>query len=462
MPTLLILLVGQGMASMDASVLVVAAPSLQASLHASAAELQLIVGVYTLAFGGLVVTGARFGDNVGHSTAFRAGLVVFTVASLVGGLAPTPEVLIAARVLQGAAAAVMTPQVLSIIQSSFDGERRARAIGAYSMILAAGVAAGQIIGGLLVSANLLAGAWRPALLLNPPIGVVLLLASRRRLPATAPSRQRLDLGGVGLLSGALVALIVSLTFGRQLGWPGWVWPCLLAALVLARAFVLWERRLAARGGRPVFDLDLFKISGVRPGMLSVWLVMGSYAGFLLMLTLYLQGNLHFTALHAGVIFAIYASGFGSASLTWRRAPQRLRAWLPTTGPLAMGAALFAIGLFARNGGWPIAAIAPLLFIAGAGHALGFSPLAHQLTTTIRPAQAGDLSGLILTVNVLSQNAGVAGLVGVYLSLAPHGSAGALTTTTGIIAGLLALAAISAGLGRDRTARARATAVEAQV
>jgi MFS family permease len=441
--TLVILLLGQGLATMDGSILVVAAPSLQSSLHVSGAELQLVVGMYILAFGALVVTGARLGDNLGRSRAFRAGLGAFTVASLVGGLAPTAAVLIGARVLQGASAALMTPQVLSIIQSSFDGERRARAIGAYSMILAVGVAAGQIVGGLLVTAHLLAAAWRPALLLNAPIGGLLLLASRGRLPAITPSRRRLDLAGVGLLSAALLALIVPLTFGRQLGWPAWTWPCLLVAAVAARAFAVCERRLAAHGGRPVVDLDLFRLPGVTLGVLTMWLVTACYAGFLLILTLYLQGPLHFTPLHAGLFFAIYASGFASASLTWTRMPERVRDRLPPVGALAMGATLLAIGLLAHSGGWPTAAAAPLLLVAGAGHAMSFSPLAHRLTTTIHPAQAADLSGLILTASVLGQVAGIAGLVDVYLSLAPHGSARALAITTGILAGVLVLAAVSA-------------------
>jgi hypothetical protein len=460
MATLVILLVGQAMASMDGSILVVAAPSLQSSLHASDAQLQLVVGMYMFAFGALVVTGARFGDNVGRDRAFRAGLGAFTVASLAGGLAPSPAVLIAARVLQGAAAALMTPQVLSIIQASFDGERRARAIGAYSMILAVGVAAGQIAGGLLISAHLLAAAWRPALLLNAPIGVLLLVASRRRLPAIEPHRQRLDIAGVGLLSAALLALIVPLTFGRQLQWPAWVWPCLLGALVAARAFGIWERRLAGRGGRPLCDLELFTLPGVTGGVLTVWLVNGCYAGFLLVLTLHLQGSLHFTPVHAGLIFAIYACGFAAASLTWPRVPEHVRPWLAPAGCLTMGLALLAVGLLARGGRWPTGAAAPLLFAGGAGHALGFSPLAHRLTTAIRPAQSADLSGVILTASVLGPVAGVAGLGGVYLSLAAHGSAHALAITTAVLAGVLALAGIGAALHLARTARAQARCVSA--
>ncbi|HEX8743457.1 MAG TPA: MFS transporter [Thermoleophilaceae bacterium] len=132
MRTLLILLTGQAMAVMDASILAVAAPSLRTSLDASGAELQLVVGAYTIAFAALVVTGARVGDAIGRRRAFLAGLGGFTCASLVGGLAPDPATLIVARAVQGAAAALMTPQVLSIIQLQYEGETRARAVGAYS------------------------------------------------------------------------------------------------------------------------------------------------------------------------------------------------------------------------------------------------------------------------------------------------------------------------------------------
>src|SRR5512132_3880161 len=232
---------------MDASILVVAAPSIRSTLHASGAELQLIVAAYTLAFGALVVTGARLGDVLGRRRAFELGLGAFTVCSVAGGLAPDPVLLIVARGFQGAAAALMTPQVLSIIQVQFEGERRARAIGAYSLILAVGVAAGQILGGLLVGAHLLAAAWRPALLINAPVGALLLVAAPRGLPVTAPGPpRRLDLAGAVVLSAALLALVLPLTFGRDAGWPTWVWPSLAACALALAAFVALERHIRAR------------------------------------------------------------------------------------------------------------------------------------------------------------------------------------------------------------------------
>ena len=438
-----ILLAGQAMASMDVSILIVASPNLRSDLGASGAQLELIVSMYTIAFAGAVVTGARLGDVLGRRRAFLIGLTAFAFASLAAGLSPTPNALIAARAVQGTAAAVMTPQVLSIIQLQFDGEVRARAIGAYSMILSTGVAAGQILGGLLVSAHVIAAAWRPALLINAPIGVVVLLAARRGLPDVARgARRRLDGGGAAILTVALLALVLPFTLGRAAGWPPWVWPSLAAAALLVVAFVTLERRIAAGGGDPLFDLDLLSLPRVAAGIAVVIVVMGCYAGFLVALTLNLQDGLGFSALHCGLIFSIYAGGFGAASLSWTRASAGVRDRLPVLGLLAMGTALLTLGPIAR-GGWQLGAIAPLLFVAGAGHACSFSPLANGLATAVRPDQAADLSGLIMTASLIGQVVGIATFVGIYLGAAPHGSAHALAITTTALATMLIASAAAA-------------------
>ena len=458
MALLVILLAGQALASMDGEILVIAAPSLRADLDASGAQLQLIVGMYTLAFGALVVTGARLGDVLGYRRVFLLGLTTFTLASLAAGLAPTPRVLIGAVALQGAAAALMTPQVLSIIQQQFAGETRARAIGAYSMVLAAGVATGMVLGGLLVSAHLLAAAWRPALLLNVPVGAAVLLGARRHLPQVAGgARRRLDPAGAAVLSATLIALIVSVTFGRDAGWPIWVWPCLAGCALALAGFVRLERRIATRGDDPLFDLDVLKLPGVAAGVGAVALVMACYTGFLVSLTLHLQGYLGFSALQAGLIFAAYAGGFATASLTWTRAGATVRGRLPVTGPLVMAAVLLAVGLIARGGAWPVALMTPLLLCGGAAHACAFSPLTARLTTVVGVEQVADLSGLVLTASLVGQVVGVAVFVGVYLSAAPQGSAHAFALTTVALAVTLVAAAGGAclaqkGIHSDKTPR----------
>jgi MFS family permease len=432
------------MATMDGSILAVTAPSLRASLDVSGAELQLIVAAYTMAFAALVVTGARLGDILGRRRAFVDGLGAFTGASLAAGLAPTALALIAARAFQGAAGALMTAQVLAIIQMQFEGEQRAKAIGAYSMILAVGVAAGQVVGGLLVSAHLTSAAWRPALLVNAPVGAVLLAGSRRALPPMAShGGKRLDLGGVALLAAALLALVVPVSFGRDYGWPVWVWPCFATCAVAISAFVALERRVRALGGQPLLDLRLLQIPPVAAGVVAVLVGMGCYAGFLVSLTLYLQDGLRFSPLHAGLIFAVYASGFAAASLTWTRVGGKVRQRLPVLGPIVMGAALLAIGLIVDQSAWPLAMTAPLLFIAGVGHACGFSPLADRLTTLVAPAHAADLSGLILTADFVGMALGAASFVGVYLSALSYRSPHALAITTGAIAAALIISAACA-------------------
>src|SRR6266851_6173464 len=205
---LAIVLIGQFMAVLDASIVNVAAPSIHAGLHASGAALQLIVAGYTISYAVLLVTGARLGDILGHRRVFQAGLVLFTLASLGCGLAPTGGALIGLRFVQGVGAAVMIPQVLSIIQRTFSGPARARAMSRYSAVLAGATVVGQVAGGLLVTANIFGSTWRPVFLVNVPIGAALLAFGARSLPSGRgePGRS-LDLPGLALLTPAVLGLV---------------------------------------------------------------------------------------------------------------------------------------------------------------------------------------------------------------------------------------------------------------
>src|SRR5579862_1711659 len=242
---LAVVLIGQFMAVLDASIVNVAAPSIHASLRASGAGLQLVVAGYTITYAVLLVTGARLGDILGHRRMFLAGLVLFTLASLGCGLAGSAGLLIALRFVQGAGAALMIPQVLSLIQRTHTGPARARAMSLYAAVIAGGAVVGQLVGGLLISADLFGSGWRPIFLVNVPVGVLLLVAGTRALPhGRGEPGRTLDLPGLALLSPAVLALVLPLVLGQPEHWPAWGWVLMAASVPLVAAFARIERRAA--------------------------------------------------------------------------------------------------------------------------------------------------------------------------------------------------------------------------
>ncbi|MCZ7379134.1 MFS transporter [Micromonospora sp. WMMC250] len=438
---LVVLLTGQAMASMDTSIAAVAAPTIRLDLAGPPALAQLVLAGYTLAFAVLVVTGARIGSRHGPARVFLLGLTGFTVASLACGLAPEPVTLVGARVVQGAMAALMVPQVLALIQATYVGTARGRAIGAYSMILALGVAAGQVAGGLLVTLDAGGLAWRTAFLVNVPVGAVLLVAGRRALaamPAAATRPAALDLPGVLLLAAAMLALVGPAVLGGDLGWPSWSTPVGVAAGVVGvGVFLRHEGRLIRRGGTPLLDVAVLTRVGVPAGLLAACLVMGCYAGFLFTLTLRLQEGLGFTALAAGLAFLPYAAGFALCGLAAPRLSGRLRDALPLIGPPLLAAVVLVVTMLTRDD-WQWLPGSLLLFVGGAAHAAGFTPLVDRLATALPAGAATAFSALISTGTLLAAVLGVTVIGGLHLTRPDTPAAAALT------AGLLLAAPVAAG------------------
>jgi MFS family permease len=420
--TLALLLAGQLMASMDSSILTVAMPRLQRELGASPTMLQAIFAGYTFAFGVLVVTGARLGDDRGHGRMFVAGLAGFTATSLLCGVSWSPAVLLAGRLAQGACAALMTPQTLQVIQRRFDGASRERAVGLYAMVLALGVCVGQVLGGVIVTG----AGWRWALLINVPIGLTLLAFAPRTLPPDERRGARLDLPGVIVLSAAMALILVPLLLGREQGWPAWVWPCLALGIGGVALFARIERRRST----PLLDPAVLREPGVSSGLTTVVAVMGAYAALLFSLTLHLQDDLGFSPLRAGLAFAAYAVGFATMSLTWRRLPP-----LPwaVVGPLALGGGALAIAALSGTA-WPLLA-EPVLFIAGAGHAAGYAPVAARTVARVKAKHAPEASALLTTGSILASSFAIATLGSLYL-------ASGLTAVAAGIAATCAIAALS--------------------
>jgi MFS family permease len=325
--------------------------------------------------------------------------------------------------------ALMIPQVLSTIQLAFSGPRLARALSYYSMVLALGVAAGQIFGGLIVGANLFGQSWRIAFLINVPIGIVVLLLGRAHLPAgTRRQAVRLDLIGVGLLGLSMALLLLPMMFGRDQGWPLWTWLSLAAGAIGLVGFVGHERGLVARDARPLLDLRALRPRGTKPGLLALCLLNYSFAGLLFPLTLHLQTALGYTPLQAGLMLVPYPIGFATVGLTWTRSPVRWHARLPVVGLVVFSAAA-ALLAFTVHIGWPVPLAAAILSVAGAGMATAMSPLINQVAATVGPAYASAVSALISTGTLLSSVLAITTAGGLYLTFAEHDAARSATGIT---------------------------------
>src|SRR5579862_2195654 len=347
---LAIVLTGQIMAVLDTNIVNVAVPAMHATLGASGASLQLVVAGYTIAYAVLLVTGARLGDILGHRRVYLAGVALFTLASLGCGLAPSTGVLVALRFLQGAGAAVMIPQVLSLIQRSYTAPGpRARAMSLYATVISGGSVLGQVIGGVLVSADLFGSSWRPVFLVNVPVGL-LVLAFGRFLPAGRFDGIRtLDLPGLLVLTPAVLAFVLPLVLGQPLGWPAWGWALLLASVVLFVLLGFVEHRVAAGGGQPILPRALLGLPGVLAGFGGLFAAMMVFGGWLFGFALELQDGLGESALRAGLTFAPAAVAFALVSLNWQRLPSRYHAELPSAGFVVNGLGLLWLALLFRSG-----------------------------------------------------------------------------------------------------------------
>jgi predicted MFS family arabinose efflux permease len=382
----------------DATIVNVANPSIHADLGTSGAELQLVVGGYLLASAMLLITGARLGQMRGYRRVFLLGLAGFGVASLACGLAPTPIVLVIARVAQGASGALLIPQVLSGIQLNFEGAAKTWALGLYSIALAGGAVAGQLFGGLLVSADLFGTQWRPVFLINVPIAAVVLIAASRLLPADRDldRTQRVDLTGVVTLSGGLLLILLPLTLGREQGWPAWTWVCLATSVPVLAGFVRVERRLAADGGAPLLNLAVLRRPQIAYGLVSQALVISTYYALLFTLALYLQQGLGHSALFSGLTLVSWVAAFGLPGRLIGRVPDPLRPLVAPSGCLLLATAYTAIsaGLFAAAQPEPLLVV--LLGVGGFGLGTTFSAMLDHLTSAATPRYAADISGVFTT------------------------------------------------------------------
>ncbi len=287
-----VVLLAMFMAGFDIWVVNVAAPSLQRDLHVSDAALQLIVGGYAFMYASGMVTGGRLGDLLGYRRLFMIGVASFAVASLLCGLAQSPAELVTARLLQGLTGAAMVPQVLALITATFPAPERSRALAWFGVTMGLAFVSGQILGGLLLQANVLGLGWRAIFLVNVPVGAAALIAAALVVPhARGHRRPRLDPAGAFGVSAALALALVPLTLGHDEGWPVWTWISMAASLPVLLLTLGWERRLARRGGEPLLDLPLFRDRAFSAGLGVNFALVFFFGSFMFVLTLLLQAGL---------------------------------------------------------------------------------------------------------------------------------------------------------------------------
>jgi MFS family permease len=440
---LAVLLTGQFMANIDIAIVNVAGPAIRHGLRIGGGALEFVIAGYTIAYAVLLVTGARLGDIRGHRRMFLIGLGGFTLASLACGLAPEEYTLILARVAQGSSAALMVPQVLSAIQVHFSGAARARAQAMLVLALSGGAVAGQILGGVLVEANLFGLGWRPIFLINVPIGVLLCLAGLRVLPADrGGAAKRLDLAGVALLSATVLLAVVPLSFGRDLHWPAWTWVSLAASAPTLAAFTAWQRRVAARGSDPLLDLRVLTRPLVWRTMTAHFGATGTYFSMLFILAVHLQQGLGRSPLYSGLAFVSWVAAFGVAGPLSARLPAGLRWHAAPVAYVILAGAYLALGLTHASG----TAMVALLGMGGFGLGMGFTAQLGRLTSALPARYAPDVSGLVNTTAQLSGVVGVATFGTLYLALAerPAHAFTVVMTVLGATALVAAVAAHAAG------------------
>ncbi|MEV5434674.1 MFS transporter [Streptomyces sp. NPDC052682] len=399
----------------------VALPTIGTDLAASESVLELVVAGYGVAYAVLLVLGGRLGDLFGRRRLFLAGMAAFGLTSLACGLAPGAWSLVAARVAQGASAAAMVPQVLATIQATTTGARRARAMSLYGATAGLAMIAGQILGGVLVAADLAGTGWRSVFLVNVPVVLAGLLLAARAVPETRSQHpEPVDGPGTVLLAVSLLTLLVPLTEGRAAGWPLWTWLALAAFPLAAGTFYAVERRADRLGRTPLVPPSLFHLASLRRGLVLILPFSIGFSGFMFVVAVALQQGAGLGPVAAGLALSPLAVVFFVFSLLGPRLVTRYGTRVVTAGAALQGLGLALMALAAWHF-WPHVGFLELLpgaAVAGAGQALQLPVIYRVVLSEVPPARAGVGSGVMITTQQSSLALGVATLGTLFLALVP--------------------------------------------
>jgi EmrB/QacA subfamily drug resistance transporter len=418
---LMVLLMGAFLSPLDFFIVNVALPAIKTGLHASAEQLQFVVVAYGATYAVLVVTGGRLGDIYGRKRMFIGGMLLFTIASGVCGLSSHIRLLIAARTVQGLAAAVLAPQVLSSIRIIFPPAEQAKAMGLFGATFGLASIAGQLLGGVLIRVQPFGFTWETVFMINIPVGLLTILLAVLVLPETRhPQRPALDIPGMFLISGVLLLLIYPLIAGREAGWPVWGFVAMGMAVPVLWLFIQTEKRAVARRKDPLVDLALFHDKPFVNGLCIIFLF-NATAAFFMVYPVFLQNGLHYDVLQAGMAVLPYAAGFFggpfSSPFLARRLGEGIVLLALALLALGFGLVILSISLY----GAPGILLYCGLFLAGIGHGIVLPSLVRITLAPVMREKAGMAAGIVSTAIQMGSAVGVAVIGTVFFSVS--GNAG---------------------------------------
>lgn len=403
------LLLGAFITMFDLFVVNVAIPAMQEDLSAGVSRMGLVIASYEVGFGGFLIAAGRFGDVFGRRRLYCTGILGFTVTSLLCGIAPDIWTLVLVRFAQGITAALLFPQIYTLLRVLFDDEHRARAFGILGMTLGLAAILGQVVGGLLVDLDLFALGWRMIFLINVPIGAVAALLCFSIPESRLETATRIDVSGAVLITLALVLILFSLLERREAE-PAIFRTGLGAGVVLAVFFLYRERALARKKMEPIVDLALFRNGRFSSGRAVVFLIYSTSANLFLCFALLAQQGFGLTALEAGSLFAPASAGFLLASLLAPKIGSKFGTWALPAGMLVYAAGVGALvlsALFTAFLDWKPYYMLPALVLFGCGQGMSMTPLLNFTVSLSDKSHAGIASGLISTMQQIGAACGVA-------------------------------------------------------
>jgi len=418
--TLAVTQVAGFMTLLDVSIVNVALPSIQRDLGASAGTVQWVVSGYALAFGLALVPAGRLGDTLGRRRMFLIALSAFVVTSAFSGAAPTVWLLIGARLLQGVAGGMLTPQNSGLIQDLFRGAERGRAFGVLGATIGLSTAVGPVVGGLILAAFPGPEGWRGIFYVNVPIGLVALVLAARLVPSTSGGGSRgahLDVVGSLLLGGGVLSLLLPLVQAETGGLGRWWWLLGVAVLLLA-TFAWWEARTVRRGRQPLVDPRLAHTSGYAAGLGIGLVYFIGFTGIWLVFALFFQDGLGYSPLRSGLAVTPFALGVAASAVIAGRLVGRLGRWLTVSGLAAVTVGLAGSALVLRHvdgdaAAW--AAAGPLL-VGGLGGGMVTSPNITLTLESVPVRMAGVAGGALQTAQRIGSAIGTASLAGVFYAV----------------------------------------------